>query len=101
MGVKRGWKILKINGRTIDGSKQGDIDYLNDVFFGTGQNADFEFRKLDGTNVALRIPKGGYLLNTVLYRNVYTYGAKKIGYFVQYSNWSSFNYVSVGLIFNF
>lgn len=81
-GVKRGWKINKINGRTIDLTKQADIDLINEVFFGSATSADFEFKKLDGSVTTLNVPKGVYALNTVLYSNVYTYGSKKIGYFV-------------------
>lgn len=80
--ITRGWKILELNGKTIDGSKQADIDYLNDVFFGTTQSADFKFQTLDGTVVSMTLNKGMYALNTVLYKNIYTYGSKKIGYMV-------------------
>ncbi|WP_051189798.1 S41 family peptidase [Daejeonella oryzae] len=90
-GVKRGWKILALNGRALDASKQTDVDYLNDVFFGTAQSASFTFQKPDGTTTMITIDKGMYPLNTVLFKNVYTFGSKKIGYLVfnQFSGISS------------
>ncbi|MGB4773528.1 MAG: S41 family peptidase [Daejeonella sp.] len=90
-GVVRGWEVQKINGKTIDRSSKSDIDYLNNIFFGTPQSASFQFLKPDGSTVILNIPKGTYPLNTVLYRNVFTTGGKKAGYFVfnQFSGPSS------------
>ena len=81
-GVKRGWKIIALNGRALDGSKPADITFLNDVFFGTSRSADFTFQKPDGSTVISKIAKNLYPLNTILYKNVYSYGSKKIGYLV-------------------
>ncbi|HYK77231.1 MAG TPA: S41 family peptidase [Daejeonella sp.] len=91
-GVQRGWKVLSINGRTMSGS-QSDIDFLNNLFFGNATSADFNFQLPDGSTQTITIPKGIYALNTVLYKNIYTNGPQKVGYFVfnQFSGPSSVN----------
>ena len=80
-GVKRGWRINKINGTQIN-YDQPSIDILNDIFFGTGSSASFEFLKPDGTTVALQLTKTSFQSNSILYSNVLTSGASKIGYMV-------------------
>lgn len=81
-GVKRTWRVNKINGRVINRSVQADVDYINEIFFGTPSSAEFEFIKPDGTTVSRTLSKSTYVLNTVLYSNVFLRGTKKIGYFV-------------------
>ena len=90
-GVKRGWRVLRLNGKEIKGDVQADVDYLNEVFFGTATSAEFTFQKPDGTVLTTKINKGVYPLNTVLYRNIYSAGSRKVGYFVynQFSGPSS------------
>jgi C-terminal processing protease CtpA/Prc len=81
-GVQRSWRIIKIDGRVIDRSVPADFTFINDIFFGSPTSALFEFMKPDGTRVSLTLSKTAYVLNTVLFKNVYTKGTKKIGYFV-------------------
>jgi len=80
-GVKRGWRINKINGTQIS-YDQPSIDILNDIFFGTSSSATFEFLKPDGTTSALLLSKTSFQSNSILYSNVITSGASKIGYMV-------------------
>ena len=81
-GVKRGWRIQSINGRKLDGSKQEDKDYINEIFFGSSSSAKFTFLKPDGSVLTSTINKGVYPLSTVLFKNVYNAGSRKVGYFV-------------------
>ncbi|HEY0055166.1 MAG TPA: S41 family peptidase [Pedobacter sp.] len=84
-GIKRSWRLNKINGRIINRSVPTDVDFINDVFFGAPQSATFEFIKPDGTTLTTDLQKTSYVLNTVLYRNVYikgSQGSQKIGYLV-------------------
>ncbi|MBC7914981.1 MAG: hypothetical protein H7Y07_12760 [Pyrinomonadaceae bacterium] len=81
-GIKRSWRLNKINDRVINRSIQADVEFINDIFFGTPQKAKFEFIKPDNSVVTIDLQKTTYTLNTVLYSKVYTKGAKKIGYFV-------------------
>ena len=80
-GVQRGWFISKINGTPI-GYDQNSVNILNDIFFGTSTSANFEFKKPDGTASALTLNKTAFTANSVLYKNVYDAGGKKVGYFV-------------------
>jgi carboxyl-terminal processing protease len=81
-GVKRSWRLNKINGRVINRSLNSDVDYINEIFFGTPSAASFEFIKPDGTTSVVNLNKSTYTLNTVLFSKVYTRGDRKIGYFV-------------------
>lgn len=80
-GVNRGWYISKINNTPITYS-QASIDILNATFFGTTTSASFEFVKPDGTTATFNLSKTSFTSNSVLYKNVITTGAKKVGYFV-------------------
>jgi C-terminal processing protease CtpA/Prc len=82
-GVQRGWYINKINGTAI-GYDDPSVDILNDVFFGNGTSATFEFTKPDGSIATASLNKTEFTANSVLYDTVYnsTDGSKKIGYFV-------------------
>ena len=80
-GVQRGWYISKINGTAI-GYDQNSVNILNNVFFGTSASASFEFKKPDGTVAAFNLSKTGFTANSVLYKNVFDAGGKKVGYFV-------------------
>ncbi len=80
-GVQRGWYISKINNTNI-GYDNASVNILNDVFFGTGTTASFEFTKSDGSTVNLNLSKSAYTANSVLYTNVFKNGASKTGYIV-------------------
>lgn len=80
-GVQRGWYISKINGTSI-GYNQSSVDILNNTFFGTTTSASFEFKKPDGTVSTVNLSKTSFTANSVLYKNVFDAGGKKVGYFV-------------------
>jgi carboxyl-terminal processing protease len=80
-GVQRGWYISKINNSPI-GYDNASVTVLNDVFFGAGTSASFTFTKSDGSTVDINLAKGNFTANSVLYTDVITNGAKKIGYIV-------------------
>ncbi|HEX8378389.1 MAG TPA: S41 family peptidase, partial [Pedobacter sp.] len=81
-GIQRSWKLNKIDGRIINRSIPEDVNYINNIFFGGTQSATFEFIKPDGSAFTTTLEKTSYVLNTVLYRNVYVRGSQKIGYLV-------------------
>ena len=80
-GVQRGWIINKINGTQL-GYDQPSVDILNNTFFGTSTSATFEFLKPDGTTVTQNLSMTDFQANSILYKNVFTNGAHKIGYMV-------------------
>jgi carboxyl-terminal processing protease len=80
-GVQRGWYISKINNTSI-GYDNASITLLNDVFFGTGTAASFSFTKADGSTATISLTRGSFTANSVLYTDVISSGASKIGYLV-------------------
>jgi C-terminal processing protease CtpA/Prc len=80
-GVQRGWYISKINSTNI-GYDNPSVDILNEVFFGNTTSASFTFTKEDGSTTTLDLTKNSFTSNSVLYTDVITSGAKKIGYIV-------------------
>ncbi len=80
-GVQRGWYINKINGSPI-GYNQAGIGVLNETFFGTGNNASFEFVKPDGTTTSANLNKSAFISNSVLHKSVIEAGGRKVGYLV-------------------
>lgn len=91
-GVKRGWKVLAINGNTIDGNNEADINLLNRTFFGDTPTAEFTFEKPGGDEVKMTLPVQSYQINTVLYKDLIKCGNKTAGYFV-YNEFSGRNSV--------
>lgn len=99
IGVKRGWKVLKINGRALDGNRAEDNQFISDIFTGSASSAEFSFQKPDGAVVTTQLSKANYPLKTVLYSNVFSAGSRKVGYFVynQFSGPSSIEELLVTL----
>jgi carboxyl-terminal processing protease len=80
-GVQRGWYISRINGTPI-GYDQASVNILNDVFFGTTTNANFEFTKQDGSAISANLTKTSFTANSILYKTVINAGTSKVGYLV-------------------
>ncbi|RZK33706.1 MAG: hypothetical protein EOO90_31865, partial [Pedobacter sp.] len=93
-GLKRGYQITRVNGRTTLRTSQSDIDNLNDGIFGSNPSVSLTVVKPDGTSQDLVINRGSYNINPILYSNTYTVGAKKVGYIV----FNSFTTNSVPLL---
>lgn len=78
-GVRRGWRITKINGNT-------NINTSNANFIVTGvyesSSSTFTFQKPDGSTVDLTLKSTGYRTQPVILDSVYTEGSKKVGYLV-------------------
>lgn len=83
-GVKRGWKITKIDGTALE-NKQTTVDMLNRVFINSdpGTSAQFEFQKPDGTIQTGTYSIKKFTAKAILYQEVITdIPGKRIGYFV-------------------
>ncbi|RZL68346.1 MAG: hypothetical protein EOO93_03855, partial [Pedobacter sp.] len=93
-GLKRGYQITRVNGKTTLRTSQSDIDNLNDGIFGSNPSISMTVVKPDGTSQDLVINRGSYNINPILYSNTYTVGAKKVGYIV----FNSFTTNSVPLL---
>jgi C-terminal processing protease CtpA/Prc len=78
-GVKRGWRITKINGSTDITTTNADYIVQN-VYEST--NTSFTFEKPDGGTVNLSLNAATYQETPAVLDSVYNVGGKKIGYFV-------------------
>ena len=77
-GIRRGWRITKINGSTAINTN--NIDFIiNAIFYST--NSSFTFEKPDGSSVDVTLNAATYQENPVVLDSVYTVDGKKIGYF--------------------
>ena len=78
-GIKRGWKITKINGSTnIDTSNANFI--VQNVFYSS--QTSFTFQKPDGTSLDTTLTASTYNEQPVYLDTVYSINASKIGYLV-------------------
>ena len=80
-GIKRGWRITKINGSTNIATDQATINTIVDAVFNS-KTTSFTFQKPDGTTVDLTLNAASYQTHPVMVDSVYTISSKKIGYLV-------------------
>ncbi len=78
-GVRRGWRITKINGS--DNINTSNINFIVQNVFESNSTA-FTFQKPDNSTVAITLNAGSYRENPIVLDSVYTIDSKKIGYFV-------------------
>jgi C-terminal processing protease CtpA/Prc len=78
-GVRRGWRITKINGNT--NITTGNASFIiNGVY--ESANTTFTFQRPDGSSVDLTLNAGSYLERPVHFDSVYTVNNKRVGYMV-------------------
>ncbi|MCL6257614.1 S41 family peptidase [Aquiflexum sp. TKW24L] len=85
-GWKRGWQIIEINNKPISSYKTSTGSYSFNL--GTneiGVTNTFKFRLPDGAETTRTIQKGAFQTNSVLYKDVYEVGTKKVGHWVYQS----------------
>jgi carboxyl-terminal processing protease len=78
-GVRRGWKITKINGNTDITTSNADYIVAN-VYNST--SSTITFKKPDGNSIDISLTASTYQETPVYLDTVYTAGAKKVGYLV-------------------
>jgi len=78
-GIKRGWRVTKINGNTNMTIANSDF-IVSNVFYSA--TSTFTFLKPDGTSVDISLNASTYSQQTVYLDSIYTIGAKTIGYMV-------------------
>ena len=81
-GLKRGYRITRINGSTAISTSDANISYIVNAVFGTAASISLTVTKPDGTSQDVTLSKASYNINPVLYSHTYTVGAKKVGYIV-------------------
>jgi C-terminal processing protease CtpA/Prc len=78
-GIKRGWRITKLNGST--NITTGNAEFIiNGVW--ESQTSTFTFQKPDGTTVDLTLNAASYQENPIYLDTIYAAGAKNVGYLV-------------------
>ncbi|MDF2157376.1 S41 family peptidase [Algoriphagus sp. CAU 1675] len=85
-GWQRGWEIIEINGKPISNYKTSSGAY--DFQLGPGEAGitnSFTFKLPDGTETTRSNTKAEYQSNSVLFKNTYDVGGKKVGYWVYQS----------------
>jgi C-terminal processing protease CtpA/Prc len=78
-GIKRGWRITKINGSTNIAPSNANV-IVNAVWYSNSTN--FTFQKPDGSSVDLTLTAKQYQENPIFVDTIYTRGNDKIGYMV-------------------
>ncbi len=80
-GIKRGWRIIKINGSSNIATDQATINTIvNAIFYST--STSFTFQKPDNTTVDITLNAASYKTHPVMVDSVYTINSKNIGYLV-------------------
>jgi len=81
-GMKRGWQVLRINGKDDLSLASMEVDNFNFLFDALdGGSIDLLLKKPDGSQTSLSLSRGSYQLQPILANRVYTVGSKKVGYF--------------------
>ncbi|RYY21723.1 MAG: hypothetical protein EOO04_17780 [Chitinophagaceae bacterium] len=78
-GVRRGWKITKLNGSA--NITTGNASAIVEAVYNS-TNTVFEFQKPDGSVVTSNLAVATYQQDPVFFDSVYTAGVNKVGYFV-------------------
>jgi len=78
-GVRRGWRITKINGNT--NITTGNAEFIVQNVFNSPAT-DFTFVKPDGSSVDMRLTGVTFQENPIFLDTIYTVGANKAGYLV-------------------
>ena len=76
-GIRRGWRITKVDGNTDITS--ANADFLVSKIYNSS-SASFSFQKPDNTTADITLSSATYKENPIFLDSVYTIGTKKIGY---------------------
>ncbi|HLG40541.1 MAG TPA: S41 family peptidase [Chitinophagaceae bacterium] len=78
-GIKRGWRITKINNNT--NITTANANFIIDAVYNS-TSSSFTFLKPDGSSVDITLNGAAYQEHPVFLDSVYTAGTKKVGYLV-------------------
>lgn len=78
-GVRRGWRIVAINGNTNITTANADA-VVNAIYY--SENVSLKFQKPDGSTIEIQLSAGAYQAPPIMLDTVYTVGGKKAGYMV-------------------
>jgi hypothetical protein len=82
-GIKRGYRITKINGRTdLTTGVDANVSFVSNAVFGNNQSITLTVEKPGGTIEELTITRGSYSNSPIFHTQIFTVGSKKVGYIV-------------------
>lgn len=82
-GLKRGYRITKINGRTdLSTGSDANIAFVSDAVFGGNANISMTVEKPGGTTEDVVVTRGTYATTPIFHSSILTAGSKKVGYIV-------------------
>ena len=82
-GMKRGYRITKINGRTdLTTASEANLSFVSSAVFGNNPTVTLTVEKPGGITEELTLARGSYSNNPIFHTQIYTVGAKKVGYIV-------------------
>jgi carboxyl-terminal processing protease len=79
-GIRRGWRITKINGSNSITTSDADISAIVKNVF-ESNSTSFTFQKPDGTTTNITLNATTYQDHPIILDSVYTVSNKKVGYF--------------------
>lgn len=79
-GLKRGDRLLKMNGVTVKAGSQSDVDYINNSM--EKGSIALSVEKVNGSVVEINLNQATYPVNPVMKSTVLDRGSKKVGYLV-------------------
>ncbi|MBC7758464.1 MAG: PDZ domain-containing protein, partial [Phormidesmis sp. FL-bin-119] len=82
-GLKRGFRITKINGRTeISTAVSTNVSFVSDAVFGSSSSVSITVEKPGGVSEDIVVNRTSYSNNPIFYSSVIAVGSKKVGYIV-------------------
>ena len=83
--IKRGYKVIKLNGKsdlTLNADNDPNLNYVGNAIFGSALSVSMTVQKPDGTMEDITISRAGYSNDPIFYTHIYPVGSKKVGYIV-------------------
>lgn len=87
LGIDRGWEVTAINGDTAvayDGPDGANVIRASNAIYGSDP-VRLQFVTPKGATVAYTVTPATYNVNPILFDTIYTWNAKKVGYFAFYT----------------
>lgn len=82
-GLKRGYRITKINGRTdLSTAVNANVAFVSDAIFGSASTVSLTVEKPGGATEDITVSRGSYANNPIFHTSIITVGSKKVGYIV-------------------
>ncbi len=84
-GLKRGYRIMKLNGKTnltLNSASDANLDYVGAAIFGSASSVSLTVQKPDGSLEDKIISRASYSNNPIFLTKTFLVGSKKVGYIV-------------------